>query len=110
MVVLIVVAVVCFIAGIFAVTRWLPDLAEGPVGATAYFVVCGLSAAAVGLVGIDVDQIVRQLARSEGGEDITTLVVAGGLTSILRDAATVAGLALIGYLLAPKRQRHEGRP
>jgi hypothetical protein len=33
MVVLVVVAVVCFIAGIIAVTRWLPDLAQGPVAA-----------------------------------------------------------------------------
>jgi hypothetical protein len=32
MVVLIVVAVVCFVVGIYAASQWLPDLAKGPVG------------------------------------------------------------------------------
>jgi hypothetical protein len=103
MVVVIVVAVACFSVGILAVTRWLPELAEGPVGTMAYFVVCGLSAAAVGLVGISIEQIVRGVETSSGR--FKEFVVAGGLTSILRDAGTVAGLALIGYLLAPKSHR-----
>jgi hypothetical protein len=102
MIVLVVVAVVCFVAGIVAVTRWLPDLAEGPVGTMAYFVVCGLSAAAVSLVGINIDQIVRQLEKNAHG-DLAVFIVSSGLTSMLRDSGTVAGLALIAYLLAPRR-------
>lgn len=100
MVVLVVVAVACFSAGVTAASRWLPDLEAGPVGTIAFFVVCGLSGASLGLIGIEVDQIVRAL--KEGGRDgLATFVVTNGLESILRDAGTLAALALIAYLLAP---------
>ena len=104
MVVLVVVAAVCFTAGVFAATRWLPELDEGPVGAIAFFVVCGLSGAAAGLIGINVDSVVRALER-EGGANLETFIVTNGLVSILRDSGTIAGLALIAYLLAPKPRR-----
>jgi hypothetical protein len=101
MIVLIVVAVVCFVAGVTATSHWLPDLADGRVGAIAFFVVCGLSGAALGLIGIDIDSMVRSL--EVGGRDgFESLIVANGLVSILRDGGTVAGLALVAYLLAPR--------
>jgi len=106
MVILIVVAVVCFVAGVTAASQWLPDLADGSVGAIAFFVVCGLSGAALGLIGVNVDSMVREL--KEGGRGgFETLIVTDGLVSILRDAGTIAGLALIAYLLAPGPNRPE---
>jgi hypothetical protein len=109
MTVLIIVAVVCFVAGTYASSRWLPELAPGPVGTIAFFVVCGLSGAALGLVGINIDQLVRGLEESEGSGRLRALIVSNGLTDILRDAGTIAGLALIGYLLAPKAPRERAR-
>jgi hypothetical protein len=61
-------------------------------------VICGLCGAALGLVGINIDSIVRESQHS-GGE-LDTLFVANGLVAILRDSGSVAGLALIAYLLA----------
>lgn len=109
MVVLIVVAAVCFIAGVAAASQWLPDLAEGPVGTASFFVVCGLSGAALGLLGVNIDSMVRGLESSGRGE-LGTLIVTNGLVSILRDSGTVAGLALIAYLLAPGPQHEIPQP
>jgi len=102
MVVLIVVTVACFGAGVVAVSRYLPELADGPAGTLAFFVICGLSGAAVGLVGLHVYLTIRQLEETSRGQ-FSELVVADGLTSILLDSGTVAGLALIAYLLAPRQ-------
>src|SRR5689334_18365810 len=101
MTVLLLVALICFVIGVYAASRWLPPLGAGPVGAIAYFVVVGLSGAAFGLVGINVDQTVRGLERSDSGA-LEDLVVANGLANIMRDAGSVVALALIAYLLAPK--------
>jgi hypothetical protein len=112
MVVLIVVAVSCFAAGSYAAARWLPALADGTVGAIAFFVVCGLAGVAVALIGVNVDSIVRQLEETglrRSGE-FEVLVVSSGLVSILRDSGTVAALALVAYLLAPKPPRSEPAP
>ena len=73
----------------------------GPVGSIAFFVVCGLSGAALSLIGINIDSIVRQLERGGGG-DLTTFILTNGLASIFRDAGTIAALSLVAYLLAPK--------
>jgi hypothetical protein len=106
MLVLIIVAVVCFVAGVYSSSRWLPELADGPVGSVAFFVICGLSGAAIGLIGIHVDSVIRSLERSGlGGKSFDTLIVADGLASMLRDSGTVIGLALVAYLLAPKAPR-----
>ncbi|HWX44741.1 MAG TPA: hypothetical protein VNY52_05410 [Solirubrobacteraceae bacterium] len=109
MVVLIVVAVVCFGAGVAAASQWLPDLEESSVGTIAFFVVCGLSGAALGLLGVNIDSMVRGLESSGRGE-LGTLIVTNGLVSILSDSGTVAGLALIAYLLAPRSQRETTQP
>lgn len=105
MVVLIVVAVVCFLAGVIASSWWLPDLAEGPVGAIAFFVVCGLSGGALGLVGIHLDSMVRELEHPLLPSRFDAEIVGNSLTEILWEAGSVAGLALIAYLLAPKPEQ-----
>jgi hypothetical protein len=103
MVVLIVVAVVCFIAGVGASSRWLPELADGPVGGIAYFIVCGLAGAALSALGLNIDATVRSLEGTGSNLDgIETTILADSLISIMRDCGTIAGLALIAYLLAPK--------
>ena len=51
MVVLAIVAVDCFIGGMWAATTWLPPLAEGPVGSLVYFAVCGLAGAVLAIFG-----------------------------------------------------------
>ncbi len=102
MLVPIIVAVVCFAAGVFASSRWLPDLDAGTLGTIAFFVVCGLCGAVVAIVGNYIYLIVRE---AEHTEFETIRPTAGLLVAMLGDAGTVAGLALIAYLLAPKPLR-----
>jgi len=101
-VILVVVAVVSFTAGAVAAARWLPELAEGPVGSFVFFVVCGLLGASVALISISIDTTIRNLEERGSPGDIRVFIVSNGLTVILRDAGTLAALALIAYLLAPK--------
>jgi hypothetical protein len=107
MVVLVVVAVACFLAGSVGLSRWLPELAEGPTGTMVFFVVCGLGGAVLALIGIDVDGIVRGLGEHHTTQGLKIFVVTDGLVAILRDAGTVAALALIAYLIAPKERTPE---
>jgi hypothetical protein len=101
----IVIFVVCVSAGVFASSRWLPDLAGGTIGGLAFFVVCGLLGAALGLVGLQIYLMVRQAEAFGriGGSAIT----ADGLSAILWQAGTLLGLAAVVYLLAPRAQTPE---
>jgi hypothetical protein len=100
-----VIFVVCLAVGVVAGSRWLPELAAGPVGGLAFFVVCGLLGAALGVVGLHVYSIVEELDRfgSRGfvgfgnGE-----IVATGLRGMLFEAGSLLGLAGAVYLLAPR--------
>ncbi len=96
----IIIAVVCFAAGVIASSRWLPDLHDGLVGTIAFFVVCGLCGAVIAIVGIDIYFIVREAERSS--REFTLTTTASVLVGMLRDSGTVAALALIAYLLAPE--------
>jgi hypothetical protein len=98
----IVIFVVCVSAGVFAGTRWLPDLASGTTGALAFFVVCGLLGASLGIVGLQIYSIVRQaeVLGTLGG----SAIVSGGLSAILWQAGSLLGLAAVVYLLAPRAQ------
>jgi hypothetical protein len=102
MVVLAIVAVACFIAGMWAATTWLPPLAEGPVGTLVYFAVCGLAGAILALFGIHVWEIVRQLEEGFGGHLGDAEIVAAGMTPLLWESGSLAALTLVAYLLAPK--------
>jgi len=109
MVVLAIVAVACFIAGMWAATTWLPPLADGPVGTLVYFVVCGLSGAVLASVGIHVWQIVHRIEITPehlhgilAGLSARAEIVANVLTGLLWESGSLAALALIAYLLAPK--------
>jgi hypothetical protein len=97
----IVVAVACFLGGVMAASRWLPDLAPGPIATLTFFVVCGLFGAALGVFGVNVDNLVRAI---EGGGpgDLRADVVANILAVMLRDTGILVGLALLLLLLAPK--------
>jgi phosphotransferase system glucose/maltose/N-acetylglucosamine-specific IIC component len=107
MVILALVFIACAGAGVAAGARWLPDLAPGPVGGLAFFVVCGLLGAALGLVGLHIFTIVEELNRF-GGIDISKAdVVATGLESMLWEAGSVFGLASAVYLLAPAAESAE---
>jgi hypothetical protein len=101
MVVLAIVAVACFIAGMWAATTWLPALAEGSVGMLAYFVVCGLAGASVAVFGLHIWAIVNELTASSRFL-ANAEIVAAGLTSLLWESGSLAALALVAYLLAPK--------
>lgn len=104
----IVIFVFCVSAGVFASSRWLPDLAGGTVGGLALFVVCGLLGASLGLVGLQIYSTVRQaevLGRIAG----SSTIVANGLSAILWQAGSLLGLAAVVYLLAPRAQRPEER-
>ena len=103
MVLTIVVFFACFIGGVLASSRWLPDLAQGSVGGVAFLAVCGLLGAALGVVGLEVLSTVRNLEGIHGRLD--SEVLTQGLVLILRDGGTLLGLAAIVYLLAPSPAR-----
>ncbi len=99
--------VVCLCAGVWASSRWLPSLADGPVGGLAFFAVCGLLGASLGLVGLHIYSTVRaveELGHGLAGSDKGDFL-AGGLAQMLYDAGAVFGIALIVYLLAPSPPR-----
>ncbi len=99
--------VVCFGGGVWASTRWLPGLARGPVGDIAFFAICGLIGAGVGVVGLHVYETARAISEASGlarFEDKANLL-AGGLLDLLLDGGTVLGLATIAYLLAPREEQ-----
>jgi 4-hydroxybenzoate polyprenyltransferase len=104
MAVSILVIVVCFVAGTWASSRWLPDLDSGQLGAIAFFVVCGLCGAVLAIIGVDIDAIVRETRHTSG--EISGEIIAARLAAMLRDSGTVAGLALIVYVLAPRPSRN----
>jgi hypothetical protein len=98
----------CFGGGVLAATQWLlPGLAAGPVGGIAYFAISGLVGAGLGVIGLHIYLLVRELEASGGGGlyDGRAALLASGLLQILLDAGTVFGLATIAYLLAPRRQQ-----
>jgi len=101
MVTLAIVAVACFVAGMWAATTWLPPLAEGPVGTIVYFVVCGLGGASLAIFGIHVWTIVRELEESRRLVG-SPQVLASGLIVLLWDSGSLTALTLVAYLLAPK--------
>jgi hypothetical protein len=99
----VVIFVACLGVGVGASSRWLPDLATGPVGGLAFFAVCGLLGAALGLVGLHIYSIVEELNNIGGsfGGIGKADVVAAGLESMLWEAGSLFGLAFAVYLLAP---------
>lgn len=104
MVVLAIVAVACFVAGVWGVTKWLPPLAEGSVESLVYFVVCGLAGAALVVFGVHIWDIVRELEQNNRFPESDDLV-ASELVEAIWQAGTLAALALIPYLLARKGER-----
>lgn len=108
MLVPIIMAVVCFAAGVVAAARWLPDLEGSTLGAIAFFVVCGLCGAVVAIAGAYIYLIVRDIEQSGRFEIVNPM--AGLFAAMLRDGGTVAGIALIAYLLAPMPPREATPP
>jgi hypothetical protein len=91
--------IACLAAGAFAGARWVPGLEQGPVGGLAFFVVCGLIGAGLGVIGLNIYEIVES-----GGGLSSTLkreVVGDGLRSMLFEGGTLFALATAVYLLAP---------
>ncbi len=104
--------VVCLCAGVWASSRWLPPLADGPVGGLAFFAVCGLLGAGLGLVGLRIYGIVRTLEERSRGLGVSDKgdFLASGLAGMLYDGGTIFGIALIVYLLAPPDEALEEGP
>jgi hypothetical protein len=101
----------CFGGGISAATRWLPELAPGPVGGIAFFAICGLLGAGLGIVGLHIYLMVREIETlgGSGGLENKGGLLASGLLQIMLDGGTVFGLATIAYLLAP-HSHEEAQP
>jgi hypothetical protein len=95
----IVIFAVCLLAGVFASSRWLPDLAQGVAGGSAYFAVCGLLGAALGVIGLRLYLIVEDLEHVGGLFRRQTVAI--GLDSMLWESGLLLGLAMAVYLLAP---------
>lgn len=102
MIVPIVIFMACFGGGAVAAAQWLPGLDAGRVAGLAFFAVCGLLGAALGIAGLHIYSIAVELGRDFGLTNAD--VLAGGLRNILLDAGTLLGLAAIVYLLAPQHR------
>lgn len=101
--------VVCFSTGVWASSRWLPPLAEGAVGGIAFFGVCGLLGAALGLAGLHIYSTVRTVEGLGGGlpSEAKGDLLASGLAQLLFEVGSIFGLALVVYLLAPPAETVE---
>jgi hypothetical protein len=91
--------VVCLLAGVFAASTWLPELASGSVGGLAFFVVCGLSGSALGVAGLRIYGAVEGAAGEPRGS-FKNLYMASALTDMLWESGLLLGLAMGVYLLA----------
>ncbi len=91
----------CMSVGAVAGSRWTPDLATGQVGGLAFFIVCGLLGAALGLVGLHVYLMIEQLESFRGSAVSQGEIVGTGIRDILFEAGSVLGFAVVIYLLAP---------
>jgi hypothetical protein len=80
-------------------------LDAGLVGGLAFFVVCGLLGAALGLVGLHIFLIVEELAHGDLGSRGNGEILAYSLTSMLWEAGSLLALAAVVYLLAPRAGR-----
>lgn len=93
----------CFAGGAAASARWLPALPAGLVGGLAFFLVCGLLGAALGLAGLNLYTTIRQVESAGGRFGDEAYFLANGLRYVLFEPAVVGGLAGIVYLLACRR-------
>lgn len=117
MVVPILIFVVCFGAGFAAAVRWLPPLADAPVGTLAGFVVAGLIGAAIASVGLHMYLMARRLDDFSGPDagftgTVKGEVIADAVLNALYYGGLLAGVAFIVYLLAPRLygdgRQHQG--
>jgi hypothetical protein len=90
---------ICLLAGVFAASSWLPELAPGTVSGLAFFVVCGLSGSALGVAGLRIYGAVEGAADQPRGS-YKNLYVANSLTDMLWESGLLLGLAMGVYLLA----------
>lgn len=94
--------------GAIVCSRWLPDLAPGPVASLAFFVVCGLIGAAVGLLAMHIYLIVTELDHLTGNAGLTQgEVVAAGIRDIAFEVGSLLAFTSIVYLLAPAPESDE---
>jgi hypothetical protein len=100
----VVIFVVCLAGGAVASARWLPDLAAGPIGGSAFLIVCGLAGASLALVGLHVYSIANALSTGgfAGVRNAKAEIMASGLQSMLWEAGSLLGLAAAVFLLAPR--------
>lgn len=96
-----IIVVVCFAGGVYAASRWLPELAPGPVGGLAFFAVCGLLGASLAVFGLNVYGVVDNLTGGFAGFG-ERRILADGLESTLWETGVLVALALAVYLLAPR--------
>lgn len=100
--------VACVAAGGAGAARWLPQFERGARGGLAFLLVCGLIAAAVGVVGLDIYDLVRNLEDGFGALGVASNrfdaeTLADGLRGILFDAGALLGFAGIVFVLATRR-------
>ncbi len=88
--------------GVLASARWLPDLADGRVAGIAFFLVCGMLGAALGLASMHIYAVVEELNRFHDNDYFDKgQIVAGALRTTVFDSGLLVGLASAVYLLAP---------
>lgn len=97
----VIIFVACLSAGVYAATRWLPSMPDGPAGGLAFFAACGLLGGALAVVGLHVYQIVEETHNGLSG--LNREIVANNLDDMVWEGGLMLGLAAALYLLAPSR-------
>jgi len=97
----------CLSVGVVAGARWLPDLAAGQVGGLAFFLVCGMLGAALGLLGVHIYLIVEELDHVSGTVALHREIVGEGIRDIVFEVGSLLGFAAVIYLLAPPLEDDE---
>jgi hypothetical protein len=97
----------CLSVGVVAGARWLPDLAAGQVGGLAFFLVCGMLGAALGLLGVHIYLIVEELDHVSGSVAVHGEIVGEGIRDIVFEVGSLLGFAAVIYLLAPPLEDDE---
>jgi hypothetical protein len=87
--------------GVVAAARWLPDLAAGQVAGLAFFLVCGMLGAALGLLGVHIYLIVEEMDHFGGNGIASREIVGEGIRDTVVEVGGLLGFAGIIYLLAP---------
>lgn len=95
---------VCIVGAVFVASAALPTPASGRVAALAFTTTLALLSLAVGVMGLNVYELVRTLQRVSANDagGVNRDVLATGIVGIVRDSGLLFAAAILVFLLGPR--------